>query len=206
MAPRLILYRANPACWHGQRPHVLGSLPLAFCSLRFALPLRYVCLKTFLYLDLRNHCKDFMDPVSLFGIAVGTTSLLKTLLEASLGLPSALRGIKTIDETTEEFAKELEAFRSILLLFENELRNSELVPDVGRWWDLSRLEELFSNVVKTFSRLEAIVKDVGKQRCVLSSLRQYWRSKSYDKEIGHLRLRTGTYITALQILIGLGKM
>jgi hypothetical protein len=147
-----------------------------------------------------------MDPVSVAGIAVTTTSLLKTLLEASLRLPSALREIKTIDDSTEELAKELEAFRSILLLFENELRTSELVPDVRRWWGQSRLGELLSNVSKTFSRLEAIVKDVGKQRSVLPTLRQYWRSKSYDREIGHLRLRIGTYIPALQIPIGLGKM
>jgi len=147
-----------------------------------------------------------MDPVSIVGIAASTTSLLKNLLEASLGLPSALRGIKTIDETTEEVANEVEVFRSILLLFENELLTNELVPAVRRWWDPSRLEELLSNVVKTFSRLEAIVKDVGKQRSVLLSLRQYWRSKSYGREIGHLRLRIGTYITALQIPIGLGKM
>jgi len=147
-----------------------------------------------------------MDPASAVGIAVTTTSLLKTLLEASLGLSSALREIKTIDVTTEELANELEAFRSILLLFENELRTSEFVPDVRRWWSLPSLDELLSNVVKTFSRLEAIVKDVGKQRSVLSTLRQYWRSKSYDTEIGHLRLRIGTYITALHIPVSLGKM
>jgi hypothetical protein len=147
-----------------------------------------------------------MDPVSIIGITASTTSLLKILLDASLSLPSALRGIKTIDETTEEFANEVEAFRSTLLVFENELQTSDLVPDIHRWWDQSRLEALLSNVEKTFSRLEAIVKDVGKQRSALSSLRQYWQSKSYGTEIGHLRLRLGTYITALQIPIGLGKM
>ena len=147
-----------------------------------------------------------MDPVSVFGIVTGSVTLLKTLLEASPGLQSTLREIKTIDGATEELAEELETFRSILLLFETELRTSELVPDVGRWWDPSRLEELLSSAVKTLSRLDTIVKDVGKQRSVLSTLRQYWRSKSYDKEVRHLRLRFGTYITALQIPIGLGKM
>jgi hypothetical protein len=147
-----------------------------------------------------------MDPVSIVGVAASTTSLIKTLLEVSLVLPSTLREIKTIDETAEEIAKEVEDFRSILLLFETERQTSELVPDVRRWWDLSKLEELLSNAVKTFSRLEDIVKDVRKQRSVASSLRQYWQSKSYDREIGHLRLRIGTYRTALQIPIGLGKM
>jgi Fungal N-terminal domain of STAND proteins len=147
-----------------------------------------------------------MDPVSIVGITVTTASLLKQLLSASLGLQSIVREIKSIDEAAEGLAEELEAFKQILLVFETALRTSELVPDVCRWWDPSRLEELLSNVVKTFSRLEAIIKDVGKQKSELSSIRQYWRSKNYDKEIDHLRLRIKTYMTALQIPIELGKM
>src|ERR1700743_2915044 len=118
-----------------------------------------------------------MDPASIVGIITGSATLLKTLLDTSLGLQSTLREIKAIDGATEELVEELELFRSILLLFETELRTGELVPDVRRWWDPSRLEELLSNAVKTLSRLEAIVKDVGKERSVLSTLRQYWRSK-----------------------------
>jgi hypothetical protein len=147
-----------------------------------------------------------MDPVSIVGITASAASLFKLLLEGSLSLQSAIRGIKTIDETTEELTGELEAFRSILLVFETELQTSELVPSVHRWWDPLRLEELLSNVLKTFSRLDIIIRDVGKQRSVLANLRKYWRSKSYDKETSHLRLRIGTYITALQIPIELGKM
>jgi hypothetical protein len=147
-----------------------------------------------------------MDPASIFGIAASTVSIFKLLLEGSLSLQSAIREIRNIDDSTEELAGELGAFRSILLVFETELQTSELVPFVHRWWDPLRLEELLTNVLKTFSRLEVIIQDVGKERSMLANLRQYWRSKSYDKETSHLRLRIGTYITALQIPIELGKM
>ena len=147
-----------------------------------------------------------MDPASVVGIASGIVALLKTILEGSLGLQSALREIKSIDETTDGLAGEVDAFRFLLLHLETEIQTSKLILDVGKWWDPVKLKELLANVLKTFARLDNIVKDVGKQRNVLSSLRQYWRSKSYDKEIQNLRLRIGTYTAALRIPIELGNM
>ncbi|KAF1817197.1 hypothetical protein P152DRAFT_10682 [Eremomyces bilateralis CBS 781.70] len=147
-----------------------------------------------------------MDPASILGVTAATASLLKHLIEGSLGLQTALWEIKTIDETTGGLAGELGAFHSILIVFDSELRDQQFLSHVHRWWDPSRLEELLSNAIKTYSNLSNIVKDLGRQRSVLQTLRQYYTSRQYDKEIGHLRLRIGIYITALQIPVELGRI
>jgi hypothetical protein len=147
-----------------------------------------------------------MDPPSNIGITSATITFIRGLLQTSLSLQSVLRDIKHIDDTVEGILSEIEAFRSILLLFEIELRSSELMPNVHEWWDADRLEQLFASISTTFSRLEMIGKDVGKQRVLLVAPRQYWKSKSYDREITHLRLRIGTYITSLQIPIQISKL
>ena len=94
-----------------------------------------------------------MDPASIIGIAASTASILKILFEASLGLQTALRDIRSVDEAAEGIAGELEAFRSILLVFETEIGTSDLLPNVQRWWDSSNLEQMLSNAVNTLSRL-----------------------------------------------------
>lgn len=147
-----------------------------------------------------------MDPASIVGITAGSLSLLKLLLEGSMGLQTALREIKNIDDNTENLAAEIAAFDSILQIFNVEIRDGQFLRYVNRWWDADRLEGLLSNAVRTYSHLDVIIKDVVKQRSVLVAVRQYWTSKKYDKEIGHLRLRINTYIKALQIPIELGRM
>lgn len=147
-----------------------------------------------------------MDPATIVGIASGTVALLKSILEVSPGLQTAIRDIQSIDVNTENLVGEVDAFHFVLVAFQTELQTSELVPDVRRWWNVAQLDELLMNAQKTLHRLDAIIKEVGKQRSVLSALRQYWRTRGYDKEFQHLRLRIGTFITALRIPIDLGRM
>ena len=147
-----------------------------------------------------------MDPASIIGIASGSLTLLKSILAGFQGLQTGLRDIRSIDANTEGLIGEVDAFHFVVLTFERELQTSELIPDIRRWWDGAQLDGLLTNAKKTLTRLDGIAKEVGKQRVVLPALRQYWRSKGYDQEFQHLRLRIGTFVAALRIPIELGRM
>ena len=73
-----------------------------------------------------------MDPASLVSIVSGTVALLKTILEAFQGLQITIRDIRSIDVTTENLVGEVDAFRFVLVAFQNELLINEVVPDVRR--------------------------------------------------------------------------
>ena len=147
-----------------------------------------------------------MDPASIVGIASGSLTLLKSILDGFHGLQTALRDIRSIDTDTEGLVGEVDAFHFVVLTFERVLQTSELIPDVRRWWDGTQLDGLLTNAKKTLIRVDNIVKEVSKNRSVLPALRKYWRSKGYDKEFQHIRLRIGTFTAALRIPVELGRM
>ncbi|KAF2112734.1 hypothetical protein BDV96DRAFT_156561 [Lophiotrema nucula] len=147
-----------------------------------------------------------MDPVSVFGIVSGSATLLELLLKGFLGLKTAVREIRSVDEASEGFLGELDVFHFVLKDLESAFKDTAFLQNIQRWWDPSQLEELLDNALKTQSQLYTVVRNITRQRSVLKDVRTFYRTKQYDKEIAHLRIRVGTYINALQIPLTLGRI
>lgn len=87
---------------------------------------------------------------------------------------------------------------------DHELRKGKLATTLQGLWTGKRLENLLSNATRTFFRLDTIFTSVSRERCAFGQMRAYYHSNRYDKEVAHLRLRIGTYVTSLSIPILIG--
>ena len=142
-----------------------------------------------------------MDPISVLGGVVTTLQLLGNL-SSTLRLVSQLhQGIRDIDENTRHFRQDLDALQFSLTVIDRELRRSDHADAVFEddWWASGQLDRILHNATATFGRLETIFSDLSRQTPVLPRLRAYYRSRRYDEQISHLRLRVMAYISTLTL-------
>jgi hypothetical protein len=147
-----------------------------------------------------------MDPASAIGIAASSITLVRLLAQGLLSVKSVLEGIRDIDDSTRGFGEELNAFEFTLTILDYELRKGTMIPEIQGWWQPARLDSLLKNATKTFSRLDAIFREINRRRTLLQNVREYYRSTRCDEEIRHLRLRISTYTTALNVPVFLLAM
>jgi hypothetical protein len=140
-----------------------------------------------------------MDPVSALGIASSAISIISKILPTVLSVKEGWDGIKNVDESNAGLVEELDAFQFSLTVIDTELRKENSTIESSDWWNSSRITDLLTNSVKTVSRLGSIFKDVCRKRRMLQSVRSYYRSSMYEKEIGHLTRRLRTYTTCLHL-------
>ena len=140
-----------------------------------------------------------MDAITIFGITGSATGIIAKLIPAILLVKETWDGIKQVDETNTGFIEELEAFELSLTVINNELRKEISIVEESEWWNSSRITDLLSNAVKTMSRLDAIFKDMSRNRRVLEAMRKYCRGEMYETEIGHLTNRLRTYTSFLKL-------
>jgi hypothetical protein len=137
--------------------------------------------------------------------AIGATAvciqLLSNLGKIILAVQTLVKGVRDIREATIGFEQELEAFQFALLVFSSEVRNPASGSLAVRWFENDLLDRLLRNAEKTFNRLVEIFSDINRQRSRGSRLREYYRTRSYDREVGRLRLHINTYMSALNLPI-----
>jgi hypothetical protein len=140
-----------------------------------------------------------MDPASIVELTSSSITLLKTLGQGVLSVKALLHGIRDVDEATQGFREELDAFHFSLTVFDFEIRHRSMISELQGWWGIEKLEVLVTNAIKTFSRLEAIFCDINRHRSILRKPRQYITTNQYGQEITHLRLRINTYTLAFNV-------
>lgn len=108
-----------------------------------------------------------MDPISIVGLTATSTTLLRVLGQSVMLVRTIIRGIRDADETSRGFMEELDTFYFALPILDSEVCNSSIVADVEDCWGVTRLDALFTNSSKAFSKLEYIFSDIHKARLFL---------------------------------------
>ncbi|CAM1505221.1 Fc.00g108580.m01.CDS01 [Cosmosporella sp. VM-42] len=132
------------------------------------------------------------------GIVSGVPAILVGIIKTGQHVRQLIREVPNLEDQFNGLGEETE---TILGVFHLVADNGGFLEDVGLCWGPRHLTSLLENATRAITRLETILTMLRQDRRILSGTRKYYRNKSYDPEIGTLRVRMSLYIASLQTFV-----